>query len=162
VRMYLREMGTVPLLTRAGEVEIAKRIERGQLTVLKVLSRSSVIVREIITVGDQLKKDPGIIKDILRFSDEDLTEEKVEEKHQEALDLIAQIGDAYKKVNQLRAKLEQTPKSEKRRYRRAWWNLGHARVQLSRLVRFLEMSNSEKLRLVSLVKETVEKLRVLE
>ena len=47
VRMYLREMGTVPLLTRDGEVEIAKRIERGQLTVLKVLSRSPVIVREI-------------------------------------------------------------------------------------------------------------------
>src|SRR5207253_4863997 len=51
VRMYLREMGSVPLLTRDGEVEIAKRIERGQLTVLKVLSRSPVIVREIITVG---------------------------------------------------------------------------------------------------------------
>src|SRR5215510_13078517 len=55
VRMYLREMGTVPLLTRDGEVEIAKRIERGQLTVLKVLSRSPVIVREIITLGDQLR-----------------------------------------------------------------------------------------------------------
>src|SRR5262245_54341485 len=51
VRMYLREMGTVPLLTRDGEVEIAKRIERGQLTVLKVLSRESVIVREIISIG---------------------------------------------------------------------------------------------------------------
>src|SRR5213080_5513852 len=48
VRMYLREMGTVPVLTRDGEVEIAKRIERGQLTVLKVLSRAPVIVREII------------------------------------------------------------------------------------------------------------------
>ena len=56
VRMYLREMGTVPLLTRDGEVEIAKRIERGQLTVLKSLSRSPVIVREIISLGDQLKK----------------------------------------------------------------------------------------------------------
>ena len=55
VRMYLREMGTVPLLTRDGEVEIAKRIERGQLTVLKSLSRSPVIVREIISIGDQLK-----------------------------------------------------------------------------------------------------------
>ena len=68
VRMYLREMGTVPLLTRAGEVEIAKRIERGQLTVLKVLSRSPMIVREIITLGEQLKGDPSIIKDILRFN----------------------------------------------------------------------------------------------
>src|SRR5689334_18893796 len=54
VRMYLREMGTVPLLTRAGEVEIAKRIERGQISVLKVLSRSPVIAREIMTLGDQL------------------------------------------------------------------------------------------------------------
>src|SRR5262245_44188828 len=162
VRMYLREMGTVPLLTRAGEVEIAKRIERGQLTVLKVLSRSPVIVREIITIGEQLKKDPGIIKDVLRFSDEELTDEKIEEKHQETLHLIEHIGEAYKKVNQLHAKLEETPKSKKRQYRRAWWNLGHGRVQLSRLVRFLELSNSEKRRLVGLMKETVEQMRVLE
>src|SRR5262245_32129912 len=162
VRMYLREMGTVPLLTRAGEVEIAKRIERGQLTVLKVLSRSPVIVREIITLGDQLKRDPSIIKDILRFSDEELTEKKIEEKHQETLHLIEQIGKTYKKINQLRAKLEETPRSQKPQYRRARWNLGHVRVQLSRLVRSLELSNSEKLRLVDLMKETVEQMRALE
>src|SRR5262245_40632817 len=162
VRMYLREMGTVPLLTRAGEVEIAKRIERGQLTVLKVLSRSPVIVRQIITLGDELKRDPSIIKDILQFSDEELTEEKIEKKHQETLHLIEQIGETYKKINQLRAKLEETPRSKKPQYRRAWWNLGHVRVQLSRLVRSLELSNSEKLRLVGLMKETVEQMRTLE
>src|SRR5947207_9483041 len=83
VRMYLREMGTVPLLTRAGEVEIAKRIERGQLKVQKVLSRSPLIVQEIITLGDQLKLDPAIIQDILRFSDEELTDDKIEEKLRE-------------------------------------------------------------------------------
>src|SRR5437667_4056553 len=98
VRMYLREMGTVPLLTRDGEVEIAKRIERGQLTVLKSLSRSPVIVREIISLGEQLKKDPSIIKDILQFSDEELTDEKTEEKHQETLDIIDNIGQTYKNV----------------------------------------------------------------
>src|SRR5215510_12144443 len=162
VRMYLREMGTVPLLTRDGEVEIAKRIQRGRLTVLKVLSRSPVIVREIITLGDQLRGDPSIIKDILRFSDEELTEEKIEEKHHETLHLIEQIGKAYKKINQLRAKLEETPRSKKPQYRRAWWNLGHVRVQLSRLIRSLELSNSEKLRLVGFMKGTVEQLRPLE
>src|SRR5437773_5251153 len=146
VRMYLREMGTVPLLTRDGEVEIAKRIERGQLTVLKVLSRSPVIVREIISLGDQLKRDPGIIKDILQFSNEELTDEKIEEKHQETLDIIEQIGKTYKKINQLRAKLKETPGPKKPQYRRGWWNLGRVRVQLSRLVRSLELSNSEKLR----------------
>src|SRR5215475_11010640 len=162
VRMYLREMGTVPLLTREGEVEIAKRIERGQLTVLKVLSRSPVIVRAIITLGDQLKEDPSIIKDILRFSDEELTDEKIEEKHQETLHLIEQIGKTYKKIHQLRAKLEETPKSKKPQYSRASWNLGRVRVQSSRLVRSLELSNSEKLRLVGLMKETVERMRPLE
>src|SRR5215813_2822160 len=162
VRMYLREMGTVPLLTRAGEVEIAKRIERGQLTVLKVLSRSPVIVREIITLGDQLKRNPSIIKDILRFSGEELTDEKIEDKHQETLHLIEQIGKTYKKIHQLRAKLEETPRSKKPQYRRAWWNLGHVRVELSRLVRSLELSTSEKLRLVGLMKETVEQMRPLE
>src|SRR5262252_2254426 len=162
VRMYLREMGTVPLLTRDGEVAIAKRIERGQVMVLKVLSRSPVIVREIITLDARLKRDPSIIKDTLRFSDEELTEEKIEEKHQKTLHLIERIGETYKKTNQLRAKLQETPRSKKPQYRRAWWNLGHLRVQLSRLVRSLELSNSEKLRLVGVIKETVEQMRALE
>jgi RNA polymerase primary sigma factor len=162
VRMYLREMGTVPLLTRDGEVEIAKRIERGQLTVLKVLSRSPVIVREIISIGEQLKRDPSIIKDILQFSDEELTDEKIEEKHQETLDIIDYISRTYKKVNQLRAKVDETPKSKKPQYRKAAWQLGRTRVLLSQLVRSLEFSNSEKLRLVGLMKTTVEKIRPLE
>src|SRR3989449_1366205 len=162
VRMYLREMGTVPLLTRDGEVEIAKRIERGQLTVLKSLSRSPVIVREIIQLGDHLRRDPSIIKDILQFSDEELTDEKIEEKHQETLDIIDQINKTYKKVYQLRTKFDSTPKSEKRQYRRASWNLGRTPVHLSQLVRSLEVSNSEKLRLMGLMKATVERLRPLE
>ena len=162
VRMYLREMGTVPLLTRDGEVEIAKRIERGQLTVLKSLSRSPVIVREIISIGDQLKKDPSIVKDILQFSDEELTDEKVEEKHQETLGTIDLINKTYKKVQHLRAKLDTTAKSQKKPYRRAAWNLGRNRVYLSQLVRSLEFSNSEKIRLMGFMKQTVDKVRPLE
>src|SRR5438876_8858638 len=162
VRMYLREMGTVPLLTRDGEVEIAKRIERGQLTVLKSLSRSPVIVRKIISLGEQLKKDPSIIKDILQFSDEELTDEKIEEKHQETLDIIDNIGKTYKKVQQLKIKLDAAPRSKKAVYRRAAWKLGRTRVELSNLVRSLEFSNSEKLRLMALMKATVDKMRPLE
>src|SRR5262249_10202912 len=56
VRMYLREMGTVPLLTRQGEIEIAKRFERGHLRILKALSRSPVVVREMIAMGDDLER----------------------------------------------------------------------------------------------------------
>jgi RNA polymerase primary sigma factor len=163
VRMYLREMGTVPLLTRDGEVEIAKRIERGQLTVLKSLSRSPVIVREIISLGDQLRKDPSIIKDLVQFSDEELTDEKVEEKLQETLDVIDQIGKTYKKVNTLRTKLDgMGSKAKKASLRRARWNLGRTRVELSKLVRSLEFSNGEKLQLMAVMKATVDKIRPLE
>jgi RNA polymerase primary sigma factor len=162
VRMYLREMGTVPLLTREGEVEIAKRIERGQLTVLKALSRSPVIVLAIIALGNQLREDPSIIKDILRFSDEELTDDKIEEKHRETLLLVEQIERTYKKIDLLRAKLEETPRAKKPQYRRAWWNLARVRVHLSRLVRSVELSNSANLRFVSSMKQTVERVRPLE
>src|SRR5262245_20031010 len=117
--MYLRKMDTVPLLTRDNEVEIAKRIERGQLTVLKSLSRSTVIVRDIIELNEQLKNDPNIIKDVLQFSDEELTDEKIEEKLEETLEIIDNIDKTYKKVNQLRAKLDTMSKTKKGPYRRA-------------------------------------------
>jgi RNA polymerase primary sigma factor len=162
VRMYLREMGTVPLLTRDGEVEIAKRIERGQLAVLKSLSRSTVIVREIISLGDHLMKDPSIIKDLIQFSDEELTDEKVEQKLEETLVTIGEIGKTYKKVQALRIKADATPKTQKPQFRRARWKLGRTRVQLSLLIRSLEFSNLEKLRLMDLMKRTVERVRPLQ
>ena len=55
VRIYLREMGAVPLLTREGEVDIAKRIERGRLRTLKALSRSPIVIRQILSIGEDLK-----------------------------------------------------------------------------------------------------------
>jgi len=64
VRMYLREMGTVPLLTREGEVEIAKRIERGQNRMLKALSRSPIVIRELLAMGEDLKKGVRSIKEV--------------------------------------------------------------------------------------------------
>ena len=163
VRIYLREMGTVPLLTRAGEVVIAKCIERGHRTVLKSLSRSPVIVREIISLGDQLKKDPDIIKDILRFRDEELTDDKIEEKLQECLDTIGQIGTTNKKVDTLRMKLGgMGSKAKKASLRSARWNLGRTRVELSKLIRTLEFSPGEERHLMAVMKETADKIRPLE
>src|SRR5438093_1008953 len=163
VRIYLREMGTVPLLTRAGEVVIAKCIERGHRTVLKSLSRSPVIVREIISRGDQLKKDPSIIKNILRFRDEELTDDKIDQKLQESLSIIDEIGKTYKKVNTLRMKLDgMGSKAKKASLRRVRWNLGRTRVELSKLIRSLEFSDGEKLHLMVVMKETVDKIRPLE
>src|ERR1019366_7536621 len=77
VRMYLREMGTVPLLTREGEVEIAKRIERGQMKVFKALSRSPVVIQALFATARQLKAGEKSIKEVVVFDDEELLEDRV-------------------------------------------------------------------------------------
>src|ERR1051326_2193646 len=78
VRMYLREMGTVPLLTREGEVEIARRIERGQNTVLKALSRSPLVVQEVLALAEEMAHDVISARDIIQISDPILSDELVE------------------------------------------------------------------------------------
>src|ERR1700690_1938246 len=83
VRMYLREMGTVPLLTREGEVEIAKRIERGQLRVLKALSRSPIVIRELLAMGEDLKKGVRSIKEVVTFDEEEITDEILQNRLKE-------------------------------------------------------------------------------
>ncbi len=71
VRMYLRKMGSVSLLTREGEVEIAKRIETGEHMVLSAILNSPVAVREIIDLGDKLRKHKIRVKDIIRDAEDD-------------------------------------------------------------------------------------------
>ena len=83
VRMYLREMGTVPLLTREGEVEIARRIERGQNTVLKSLFRAPLVIRDIIAMGDEVAQELLPARDVVQIADPMLNEEASEEKRGE-------------------------------------------------------------------------------
>ena len=163
VRMYLREMGTVPLLTRDGEVEIAKRIERGQLRVLQSLSRSPIVIREIMGLGEQLKKDPSVIKDLIQFTEDDLTEDRIEAKHTETVETVASIGKGYRRANTLRTKLDSIPKTRKpKEQRKARWKLGRHRVKLSFLVRSLDYSANEKMALILLIREAVSTVRPLE
>ena len=163
VRMYLREMGTVPLLTRDGEVQIAKRIERGQLRVLKALSRAPLVIREIIFVGDELKKDPSVINRLIQFTDDDLTDEKIEAKHAQTLDTIVEIKKIYRRVNTQRTKLASIPRTRKpKEHRRARWRVGRNRVRLSELVRTLDYSAKKKMSLVIMIREAVSTIRPLE
>src|SRR5205814_4572320 len=95
VRMYLREMGTVPLLTREGEVTIAKRIERGQLVVMRSITRPPIVIKELIAVGEDLRKGVRSIKEIVQFDDEELTEEKIANKTKQTLRSIDKIAKLY-------------------------------------------------------------------
>src|ERR1022692_1071817 len=80
VRVYLREMGASPLLTREGEVEIAKRIERGQLTSLKALSRSPIVIQQVLAIGEDLKRGLRSIKEMVVFDEEEITDEILQKR----------------------------------------------------------------------------------
>ena len=122
VRMYLREMGTVPLLTREGEVEIAKRIERGKLAVIKSISRTPTIARAIIDMGEQLRAGKRTIRELVIFNDEEITDERVEERAREVLRQIDAVKKALRRLGEARGRSSPTPpKRPAGPYRRARW-----------------------------------------
>jgi RNA polymerase primary sigma factor len=162
VRMYLREMGTVPLLTREGEVAIAKRIERGQLLVLKTITRAPLILKELLQVGDDLRNGSRSIKEIVQFDDEELTEEKIEAKTKETLKQIDKIAKLYLLAMKLAAKLEKIPRAKKRSYLHAKYAVSRTRIEMSGLMRELDFNPLEKKRLIDKIHQTVERVHFLE
>ena len=162
VRMYLREMGTVPLLTREGEVAIAKRIERGQLLVLKTITRAPLILKELLQVGEDLRNGSRSIKEIVQFDDEELTEEKIEAKTRETLKQIDKIAKLYLLAMKQAAKLERVPRSKKRPYLHARYDVARTRVEMSNLVRDIDFNPLEKKRLIDKIHQTVERVHFLE
>jgi RNA polymerase primary sigma factor len=162
VRMYLREMGTVPLLTREGEVAIAKRIERGQMLVLKTISRSSIMLKEILAIGEELRKCTRSIKEIVQFDDEELTDVKIENKTRQTLRIIDKIEKLYQVALKQDAKLENTSKSKDRAYLWAKHALARTRIQMSQLVRSIDFNPMEKKRLMDNIRHPVERLHSLE
>ncbi|HVC91334.1 MAG TPA: RNA polymerase sigma factor RpoD [Acidobacteriaceae bacterium] len=165
VRMYLREMGTVPLLTREGEVEIAKRIERGQMRVMKAIARSSIVTREIIALGEDLKRGVRSIKEVVTFDEEELTEEILQARTKQTTTSIDTLVKHYKKAQQLREKLDGIHVKEKgkaREYRRVRWAIGRELVRVSRVIRELKYTNLERKRLLDKVNKTVDVMRALD
>ena len=163
VRMYLREMGTVPLLTREGEVEIARRIERGQNTVLKSLSRAPLVVHEVLAMGEEISKDALSARDVIQISDPILTDELVEEKRQEFLSASEEIARHYRRILQCRQKLQAIPRGMKpKQYRRQLWELGRLIVRTSRLVRVIRFQSPVIRHLIDRVRGAVEELMPVE
>jgi RNA polymerase primary sigma factor len=163
VRMYLREMGTVPLLTREGEVEIAKRIERGQLRVLKALSRSPIVIRELLAMGEDLKKGVRSIKEVVTFDEEEITDEILQNRLNDFTGKIDELAKAYKKANQVQEKFaDVSQKKNPRSYRRLRNHLARAVVGVSLAVRKLGFTNVERKRLIERTNKTIDTMRSLD
>jgi len=159
VRMYLREMGTVPLLTREGEVAIAKRIERGKLTVIKLISRTSKVTQEVIEMGEALKRGERTIRELVVFNEEEITDEKLERRRKQLEKQLDAVRVAQENATKVEEKVGIVPKAEKKKYRKARWKILRAKVATSRAIRKIEFTELVKRRLIEGLKSAVEDIQ---
>jgi RNA polymerase primary sigma factor len=163
VRLYLHEMSISPLLTREGEVEIARRIEHGQRRVLKAISRSPIAVRQILTIGEDLKSGRRSIQEVVIFEEEELTEEKLRKRMDEVVRRIEVLRKHYNAACRLVERLGTIPPKKKaKQYRRCQMQLGREIVRISLLIRTLGLTPAEHKRLIERVTRTAEAIRSLE
>jgi len=163
VRVYLREMGASPLLTREGEVEIAKRIECGQLSALKALSRSPIVIHQVLAIGEELKRGRRSIKETIAFDEEEITDEILLERAKEVTRRNDQLHKHYKTALRLADRLVTVPADkEARNYRRCRSQLSREIVQISLIIRNLGFTPLECKRLTERVNKTMEVMRSLD
>ena len=163
VRLYLHEMGATPLLTREQEVEIFKRIERGQQRMLKALSRSPFAMRKVLTIGQELKCGLRSIRDTVTFDDVETSEEMLEERAERVASAIAQLNKQYKRAQSLSARLRRIPsKKAAREYRRCRSQLARETVRMSHVIRNLGLVRAEYDRLIEELKRTSDAMRSLD
>jgi RNA polymerase primary sigma factor len=166
VRLYMREMGTVPLLTREGEVAIARRIERGKLAVLKSISRTPFIARQVIALGDQLHRGARTLREVVIFNHEAITHERLHESSQQAQQQIDAVRKAQAVSDRLDAKRRATPKGttakDKRTHRRVRWAAMRAVVEVSNDIRKIAFTETVKRRLIDEMKNAIDSLQEVE
>ncbi|MFL6215293.1 MAG: RNA polymerase sigma factor RpoD [Blastocatellia bacterium] len=159
VRLYLREMAIVPLLTRDGEVSIARRIERGRLRIHKAISRAPVCIEEMIEIGERLKNGELHIKEIITFNEQEpITDERIEEYLNATVNDIAELKKEYQRMLKLEEKLQEEPRKSVKlpRMRR---KLARARIDVSRRARALDLLAQQEDYFASLIRECVAQAR---
>ena len=161
VRMYLREMGTVPLLTREGEVEIARRIERGEKKIVKALSRSKHVINELIKYGKQLRTRDIRLNEVVVVATEEGIEENAEIGRKRVLDGISKITRLETRLQKAEKHLERLTEGS-RTYHEEMHNLNRLRVLVAKQIKALDLSNNRVTDLSKNIKNASERVRGLE
>ena len=165
MRLYLREMSSVPLLTREDEIRIAKRIERGNLRIYKALSRSFITIEEINKLAAKLVAGEINSQDIVDIATDPEAEEALEEQREEIrLRVMAEfeeIQKAHDKLGKLLTKIEAEPKSSKKlkKMRRQY---AHQLIEISKRIRAFTFSAETRRRFMEAIAAVVRQVREAE
>ena len=153
VRTYLRQMSRVPLLTREGEVAIAKRIERGEKRVWTALSRSLIVARQVVDLGDQLRDGERQLQEVVVLPDSDLTDRQRANRVKKLLKEIECVSEARKELSRRESRAEANRKRYRRVSVRMKWRVARARVDVSRAVRAIPFAPAIKQTFIEQVDE---------
>jgi len=169
VRLYLREMGVVPLLTREGEVSIAKRIERGQIKTQKAIARSPIAVNALLEIGDQLEAGTLNIRDIVGFSDQaELTgqEDKADEYLAWTVEGIQNIRKHFKaglkEWEKLRAEQKLTRGKKSKKLLRLRRKVARVRLEIAQEIKRLNLTERARQRLIGAIRTVQKQVRAAE
>ncbi len=159
VRMYLREMGSVALLTREGEIELARRIEHGQNLAMRSLSRSPLIMRELMEIAREVDDGSLLLRDALSIPELLASDDETDDFKADFFAAIEGIEKQAKKLQQTRMKLLATPRVNKpKQYRAARWALARLMVSISREIRKIQFSSHIWRRLANRLRSAVDEL----
>src|SRR2546427_940583 len=169
VRLYLREMGVVPLLTREGEVAIAKRIERGQLKTQKAIARSPIAVRELLKIGEELKVGRINIREVVTFSEQaELAgeEDKADEYREWTIEGIENIGKLFKQALKdwvkLRAEQKITRGKKTKKLLRLRRKVARVRIEIADEIGRLNLTERSRQRLINAIRNVQKQVRSAE
>jgi RNA polymerase primary sigma factor len=135
VRVYLREMGSVPLLTREGEVSLARRMERGKIRMQKAISRSALVQLMAVEIAEHVKRDPDVLDTYVDLGDLEVGSSAFNKRRNEVRNEIAQVLVLHKKLQQVNQKLASVPASNKKLKKRWMGRMNRVRVEVSRAIR---------------------------
>jgi RNA polymerase primary sigma factor len=159
VRVYLREMGRVPLLTKEGEVTLARRIERGVTTMRKAITRTTLAVNELLRIGEHLRERPETVRDVVVFEENEITSDLLDRKRRKTLNQIAAVAAAHHRYERQRQRLSSRRGGGARARVRARWRLGRRRVEVSAALRRIDLTEAVQQRLAARLKQAAGRVR---
>ena len=162
VRTYLRQMSRVPLLTREGEVAIAKRIERGELRITKAMSRSLLVTRYIADIAAEVATGGRTLRDTVTLPDTELTERHLASRTKRFVTDAEQVALALRELRKRERRATAIRKSGRRVQMRTRWRIGRARIEVSRAIRQMPFTVAVRRELIDKVEKAAGGLKEAE